>query len=113
MGQPQPGGRGSPELAHRPGADGPVTRRDPKGHEDAGEKKKRVRQRDLLIDSDLPVATGIAPWERELLLPIVKELLDDLTSVGNDGQGKSITNERGADDVRLVTQRHDPEVAED
>jgi len=91
----------------------PVTRPGPKGHEEADEKKKRVRQRDLMIDSDLPVATGIAPWERELLLPIVKELLDDLSSVGNDENGEVMTNERVADDVRLVTQTHDPKVAED
>lgn len=85
----------------------------PKGREGAGEKKKRVRQRDLVIDSDLPVATGIAPWERELLLPIVKELLDDLSSVGNDENGEAMTNERGTDEVRVVADAHDPEAAED
>jgi hypothetical protein len=40
-----------------------------------GRRKPRIC---IQITSDLPTATSMAPWERELLLPVVMGLLDDV-----------------------------------
>lgn len=41
----------------------------------SGRRKPRIR---IEIESDLPAAITMAPWERELLLPVVMGLLDDV-----------------------------------
>jgi len=44
----------------------------------AGPTKRRRAQPDLAIESDLPQFAGILPWERELLVPIVEQLVDEV-----------------------------------
>jgi hypothetical protein len=51
-----------------------------------GTRKRRVRCADLTIESDVRVPEALAPWERELLLPIVRSLLEDAFLVGNNGE---------------------------
>jgi hypothetical protein len=41
-----------------------------------GRKQRRPRWQ-FVVGSDLPKLTGIAPWERELLAPIVEHLVDE------------------------------------
>jgi hypothetical protein len=38
----------------------------------------------VVVASDLPTLTGILPWERVLLLPIVDRLLDDVLAEVRD-----------------------------
>lgn len=49
-------------------------------------RKRRVRCADLTIESNVRVPEVLAPWERELLLPIVRSLLEDAFPVGNNGE---------------------------
>ena len=39
--------------------------------------KRRESRTHVVVSSDLPKITGVQPWERELLLPVVERLLDD------------------------------------
>jgi hypothetical protein len=52
----------------------------------AGPTKRR--RADLAVESDLPPLGGILPWERDLLAPIVEQLVDEV--LGEDLPGEPV-----------------------
>ena len=51
----------------------------------------------VIVTSDMPTITGVLPWERDLLLPIVERLIDDVLAEG-PGEGHSSGAHHGEDE---------------
>jgi hypothetical protein len=54
----------------------------------AGPTKRRRAQAELAVESDLPPLAGILPWERDLLVPIVEQLVGEV--LGEDPPGEPV-----------------------
>ena len=54
----------------------------------AGPTKRRRVQADLAVESDLPPLAGVLLWERDLLVPIVEQLVDEV--LGEDLPGEPV-----------------------
>jgi hypothetical protein len=54
----------------------------------AGPTKRRRAHPDIVVESDLPRLAGILPWERELLVPIVEQLVDEV--LGEDRSAEQV-----------------------